>query len=466
MDLVTLFTREESVGGLHIADDAIRFCLIKKDRIARRISVAALVEEKLENGIVENGILKNPQKLTEALRKIAAKLPEKIDYVVLSINHLNAFSKLFYFPNNVSSDKLREAMQFNVSFNIPVKIADVYIDWENIAAEKKNEILLISIPKETADSYVDAVSPVFKPVALETHVLSLSRVVDAGAGGPAMIVERGKGYTGLFILKNKMMKIAHFIDRALPENDIEKEVKKLSEFYEVESEPIAASMALSDILLSKTFMGIKQIKDNPGGWAAAVGAAMRGVLPRGDDTLISLMAVGTEESYEDQKRAIFIKLLSEMTTAVAGIIAVAFIAVWLIMIGINSSLSKNLGENLPVPTDAVATERKVEQFNKIVSSLGDAIRQSPNWSIALEEIRARVVSGIIITDISIPSPTATISMGGIAKQRSNITEFRNSLASSTMFIDVVSPLSNLEKRTDIPFSISFKLKDPNILYAK
>ena len=55
---------------------------------------------------------------------------------------------------------------------------------------------------------------------------------------------------------------------------------------------------------------------------------------------------------------------------------------------------------------------------------------------------------------------------GISTDMETLNQFKKSLQSSTYLASIELPITNLEQKTDIPFSISFKLKDPNSLFYK
>ena len=91
---------------------------------------------------------------------------------------------------------------------------------------------------------------------------------------------------------------------------------------------------------------------------------------------------------------------------------------------------------------------------------------TPHWSILLEDINSRVISGILITNFSAVSIAEHMSMTGTAKDRNTLNLFKKSLQDSIYLTEVELPIKNLEQKVDIPFSISFRLNDPSMLYYK
>ena len=78
----------------------------------------------------------------------------------------------------------------------------------------------------------------------------------------------------------------------------------------------------------------------------------------------------------------------------------------------------------------------------------------------MDELRLKNSGGITVTAVSFPSPDGVLSISGIAHDRISLNVFKKSLVDSSMFIEVNLPLNNLDKKEAIPFSITFKLKDP------
>ena len=59
LDLARIFTREESVAGLEIRDDALRLILLEADRKTSAIKVSFGIGEPLDAGIIINGVIQN-----------------------------------------------------------------------------------------------------------------------------------------------------------------------------------------------------------------------------------------------------------------------------------------------------------------------------------------------------------------------------------------------------------------------
>ena len=84
----------------------------------------------------------------------------------------------------------------------------------------------------------------------------------------------------------------------------------------------------------------------------------------------------------------------------------------------------------------------------------------------IDELDTKTIEGITISNLTITSVNDIISIVGIAEDRSILNLFKESLQSSSFFTNIELPITNLEQKAKIPFSITLKLKDPNMLYYK
>jgi Tfp pilus assembly protein PilN len=116
--------------------------------------------------------------------------------------------------------------------------------------------------------------------------------------------------------------------------------------------------------------------------------------------------------------------------------------------------------------DLTAVEQKIQNANELISTTAGILKTSPRWSILLDELQASVIDGITINSLSLPAAEDTITLTGLARDRATLNQYRDKLKSSPMLQDVKLPLTNLEQREGIPFTMSFMLKNPNSIYLK
>jgi len=485
MDLVKLFTREEPIAGMEISDSYVRMALLalKKEKKKKKeiVEITALKEAPLKKGIIVDGVIKDKAAFVKTLKEIIKGVKPKIRYAVVSILPNNIYSHLYSFPKTVSGEKLEETMKLTIGFQLPVKIEEVYLDWEKIPSVEENEIFLAAVPKQIIDVYTEILTASgIMPVAMEFHSMSAVRLIDFSSDKAYLLLIADRQNINISIIKNKAVKF----NRLVPVDFLNDDIRKTIDFYESETRDhisrilligdkknlgdSISNMSISQAVINKIFHGYSEIKKDGNQWLIAMGAAIRGIMPRSEDTLVSLLPVGTEEAYENQKAIVFSQFLSNLALGLSVFFGAVFVGVWILMTILQQNFNTQLSalNILPLATDAVELENRAKKFNELITETSGLLGNLPKWSGVIEEIKLRAGPGITISNLSIPSPEGIINISGIGQSRIQLNLFKKNLEESPMFTEVTLPLTNLEMKKNIPFSISFRLKDLAILYVQ
>lgn len=470
MNLLRIITREELIAGLEINGSCLRLCLLKlagKDKI--KLETKVLVEEPLNDGVISDGRVKNQDGLVKSLKELLKKAKTKIRYVIVSVPVQAVYSRVFTFPKTVQGIKLDEAMNLTVNFQLPVKPNEVYLDWEKVASNEFNEVFFAAAPRVIIDQYLKALElSGLKPVAIEFHPMSFSRILDLAENEAAIITASDKTKAEISVVKNKIVYFSRAVlFSRIPKKTFKDEIRKITDFYESEKGKIAQTVDISESKAIEMFRVGALAKKDGWKWFISAGAAWRGLLARGDDTIVSLMPIGTEDAYEYQKATTFAGFLSGAAITLAVFFIIAFIAAWMLMVAIQRDTLNRIDSLTAVPAqgELMAMEDKVKQFNGLVGATSSLLKVIPNWSILLEELKSRVTDGIVITELSLPSTEGILIVKGSAGTRQQLNSFKKSLDGSRFLSEVKLPLTNLEQKENIPFLISFKLKDQSIVYS-
>lgn len=483
MNFLSLFTREEQIAGLEINETFLRLALLKiadekkekkptnnKNEEVKKspvVQIQFLIEEKLDPGTISNGIVQNKKSLVKSLQNIIKKSPVKIRYVIASIPADNVYSKIFSFPKTIGEERLEETMKLTVGFQLPVKPEEIYIDWEKTGENEANEVCLAAISKTTANPFIEALNEAkINPVAVEQHPLSIVRAADLEAGSSTLIKIAGEKTLGIFLSKNKTLRFSRILpEKLLNKKIIDEEIKKISDFYESENGAIKKSATIEELNPAEKLNN--QIKDeNKSKWLISIGAGLRGLIPRSQDTLISLMPIGTEDAYEYQKAVVFSEFISTAVIGLSIFFSAAFIGVLILMSTIQQKTLRQMENlsSLPIPAEAAELEEKARQLNITIDAASKILKTTPRWSKAVEQLKNSAVQGITVSNFQMGSPSAVFNIAGTAQTRDQLNRFKKSLDDSELFANVNLPLSNLEQRENIPFSMSFKLKNPQDMY--
>lgn len=465
MNIVSLFTRRERIVGIDINDAEIRLAILGEDKNGAP-RIALLASEKVPPGIIAGGVVKDPKALTLTLAKLVRSAHEgrkktNITYAIVSISADAAYTRLYDFPSSIKGARLEETMKLTVGFQLPVKTEDVYLDWEKTTNETKNEVSLSSMKKSAVDAYLTALHDAgIRTVALEIHPQSTARSAEF-SNKTTLLVEESTDSTVFSIISAGIVQFVRAVPKTnLPNDKVREEIRKISDFAEAKGIKPEITTTIGKLMPREPFSLYPNLKDEGGMWLIAIGAAVRGLIPRDKDTLVSLLPVGTETAYAYQKAQIFSAFIANIIVGLSIFFIATFAGTWLLLVSIEQRIAAQVerAASLPLPENASGLEERAVKLNALVAQTLPLVQSFQTWSPVLNEIKARVTAGIFITGISIPGPSNQIGITGVAKTRQSLNEFKRSLDDSAIFGTITLPLTNLEQRENIPFSASFVLE--------
>lgn len=80
--------------------------------------------------------------------------------------------------------------------------------------------------------------------------------------------------------------------------------------------------------------------------------------------------------------------------------------------------------------DFITLENKATQFNELVGASSNLVKIIPNWSVLIEDLKGRVTEGIVITELSLPSPEQILTIKDTAQSRKQLNGFKKFLDES------------------------------------
>lgn len=465
MSIVSLFTRREQIVGIDISTTEVRLAVLREDKKEGQ-KIILLASEKVPAETIVAGIVQKPDILASVLRNLSHSAREGrkkaiITYAVISIPCDAAYTRLYGFPSSITGARLEETMKLTVGFQLPHKIEDIYLDWEKVGDNSDNRVLLSAIKKSVVDGYLVALRDAgIHPVALELHPASIVRSA-AFTEDTTLLVEESSDAVSVSLINKKILRFVRVIPKSIiSEEKMPEEIRKISDFAEAEGMKPSHTTTVGALAVREPFSLYPNLKDNGGAWLVAIGAAARGLISRDKDTLVSLLPVGTEIAYAYQKAQIFSAFVSNVIVGLSLFFALSFVGVWLLMVSLEQKTVAQIERvsSLPLPESGAGLEERALKLNALIAQTSPIIKSFPIWSPVLNEIKARVTEGVLITGISITDPANPVGITGIAKTRQSLNEFKRSLDDSLIFGTITLPLTNLEQRENIPFSISFVLE--------
>jgi Tfp pilus assembly protein PilN len=305
-------------------------------------------------------------------------------------------------------------------------------------------------------------------IALEFQATSFSRITSFENNKTVLIKTISQSSTSFFIVKNSTTLFLKTLSNNLPEKKITEEPEKIINFYESGTgEKISALVDLAgEPILIKEKIEFPELNKNP--WLAAIGAALRGISPRQEDTFISLSPISPQKAYKYHKAVSFTSILTKLVIGLSIFFAASFLGTWVMMITLQQQEAGKTDDinNLPSMPDLTAVEQKIQTANTLISNTAGILKNSPQWSILIGELKGKIIDGITINSLNMPSAESAITITGMAQNRQILNNFRDKLKSSEMLTNIKLPLTNLEQREGIPFTISFQLKNPQSIYFK
>jgi len=474
MSILNIFTKERYVAGIEISDSIVRIALFRSNNKKKNVEnqnqdELILIEETISANIIADGVVLDVELLSKTLQDIWDKVKPGTDYAIVAIPDDKIYSKIFSFPKSVDGTRLTEAMRLAIGFQLPMKTEDIYLDWERTGGTSTtNEILLSTIPRTVADGYVEALEKAgIKIIALESHLASIARAVKSAPGTTTLFSKKTPDGATIFALKDDILRFSRTLPlRFVSEDQISNEIEKVKTSFVSEGIGDVVVQEIADATVRDEYAGRVEITNPKSKWLVALGAAIRGKMPEGTDNLVSLLPIGTEEAYAYQRITSFALLMRNLIISVSMFFTVTYIATYFFMYSVLQNTSGQITtlSDSDTPLELIEKEQQIIDVNSITETGVLFLSQTPMWSTVLEEIAKITPDGITISMFSAPIFNEKMFFTGTAINRVTLNDYKKTLQESSLLSEVELPLTNLEKKEGIPFTISFRLKDPSGLY--
>lgn len=208
--LYNLLGKRPNGFGLEIEDRSLKAFMIER-RGKNKCRVRSCGLRDIKKGIIQDGQVANPEALAQEIKALMASAkphPLKSKFVVFSIPENKAFIRTISIPK-MTRREAEEAVKWETEANIPVAADRVYLDWQVVAEDGKNdEVLVSAVPKEVIDTYEEAIRLArLEILAVEVDIIATIRSLapeNSEADMPVMIVDLGEHRTSLAISKKQI----------------------------------------------------------------------------------------------------------------------------------------------------------------------------------------------------------------------------------------------------------------------
>lgn len=493
-NFLKLVNPQPEIGGLEICDSYLRFVLLKDGK-------ANFVSVKLPPGIIENGRIKDSEQFFSIASNFYKKISPKNKkvYVIANISDANVYTEMFFLPKT-GDNHIEETINLNLRMISPIDYESAYVDWQPVSEKIVNgmpqmEILGSFVNKQIIDEFETILLRAgFEVVAIEFSLLSLVRsIMDAGEG-----VDKNKNYILMRVggdglafgfIKNGNLYFSRFISwfsiyggqRQISfddmKNTIISEVQKVLSFYETRSSGemgglFLISQALTDEIskiVSESFPKLqikiptlREFKNMESIWFGVVGSAIRGIIPRSEDSFISLSSSGTEEKFKNYQILAFVEVWTNVILTFFGAILI-FLGILDFFLMKNSDVLDEKVKAISINPDfSIISSLQAEaiNFNQKAELLDAANSQKIIWSSFISQIMQFTGEDITIKRILVQSLDAPVLLVGEADNEDKVIAFKDNFASQAKISNVNLQLSNIVKSAEgkINFSITFEMK--------
>lgn len=152
---MSIFRKKQTAFGLDISDNSVKAAQFKR-KSGNKLRLSSIGRMNVPTGVLEDGSVLSQEQLKTAIKDLLANTrPRKIraKKVICSLPETKVFLHLMEFPS-IDSEKLYEAVKWEMEQYIPIAIDQVYLDWEVISQnENRLEILAAAAPKLIVDTY-------------------------------------------------------------------------------------------------------------------------------------------------------------------------------------------------------------------------------------------------------------------------------------------------------------------------
>lgn len=491
--ILKLLNPQPSIGGLEITDFALRLLIFKAGQ-AKTYSV------KLEPGIVVEGKLQNKENFLRALLELRSQITRKAKkkiFVILNISAANVYSQVFDLPS-IAEKNLEEASKLNLQMISPIDISEAYFDCQKVGENKpedKIEIAGAFVYKNIIDTFSEVfLKANFMIVAIEYMPLAISRTVKDLAsnfdklasyilfqispdGLNFLIIKNSNLYFNYFTSWRSLKGEKRYISLEEFRSAVVDEIKRILSFYnrnwvdQIKSFLVIAQGLNSEVenIISKNFpfqaeeVTLKKFDRVDSVWFGSLGSALRGLMERSEDNIISLSNTGTEEEFKRHMVITFIKLWQK--------IVFSFLAFVLIVLGATDTFLNSRIKNLDVTNKSItiinnkdeflSLQAQAKEFNQKVNLLANAKSDVFLWSDFLAKIKNLASQNEVdISRIAVQGDGKSVTINGRAATEKQATSFKESLNNNFQFTGVNMPLAGIKPSSanSIEFYVYLKIK--------
>lgn len=491
---------EPEIGAIEINNKVVKaFCFSNDGNFKTKYSVIL----PLPNNTINNGVVSIPENLTKVLTDLKKEINKKgkiSPYVIVSLPAQNFFTNILNIPKLSKTENLGEAIKLNLRLLSPINLDTAYFDWELIEDNEfqNNLTVFASVgDKLNIDKYLDCLTKAnFKVMAVEKPALGLLRFVkqyskpesyyliaNIDRDGADIIVARKDRL--VFYDFDSLGEIAKYdLDVNLSATDFQiyltKKIAQVANFCQSRQNEIIKKFYLFSVIpeikndliknLSSTFQLEPLALTNnaftkvPEEWYSIIGTAIRGTIPRVEDTMVSLMATGTEAEYSQSRILKLFSLWTKIGFTIFASLALLYFGMSTIFFSaveeeyVEKKGVSN-GNNVILDNKIKVLEAEALKYNSNVVKITNAINRKTTWEDQIKfAFDLAKKSQIDILKVFISNETRNVTIQASAPSQNSISNFRDDLENTKKYQNVTAPLESISSEGSLfYFQIKFTL---------
>lgn len=469
------------VAGLDIADDIIRLAYFDGKSWQLHTS-------RLEPGVLENGHVKDKDKLVAALTQLKAEAKmggrsknKKIS-VVVSLSSVNAYTQVFNLPL-MTGDTLAKAAELNLQMAAPEDIAKLYSGWEVVGkdeATSRLDVLSAFIDRDVVDELVQTLFTAgFLTMAVEPRSIAVTRILhEKGAGIDTkkpylfldvdnvgidfLVIRNGLPYFEYSNLWKNIADASGEISVPKFEEELAASLRQVINFYNQHwTEPIGAviiaAAALQEsiektVATNATFPSVRLTLEMgqpiSSEWLVGIGGALRGTeRTKFGEGEISLLGPDWEARFQEERIFQFTRFWRVLIPVTFSILVILFLATDSFVAATKSTIESGseFNANASQVSQITALEASSTEFNNLVSMAQAAENATSKTYLFMQALQsAAAPDEITIDHLTYPGSSGTISLTGSAPSEDRVVAFQTALENTANFSQVSLPPTTVQ----------------------
>lgn len=185
-------------AGIDISDASIKWIVLGG---TSGNEVRTWGRKALPEGVVVNGVVKDPQALGELLKAVKETANFECAHAALPEESAYVFSMVV--PEGSSREQILSMIEFELEDRVPIAPSVAVYDFDKIARQEGGEEIGVTVfPRELAEAYTAAFALAgISLLSLEVEARSIARAVASREDPITLVVDFGELRTGLSVLK-------------------------------------------------------------------------------------------------------------------------------------------------------------------------------------------------------------------------------------------------------------------------